>query len=424
MPSALLAQNLLRTATLSASSTLAGSNVANLADDRLRTAHSANAAGTQTVLIDCGSAKTADSMALLHTNLATAGATVKLESSTDNITFTPTMTFDQLLVDTTRNLLPDPSFLLDAGASTYFDLSGPCAYSATGGYANDGACILATGGGATVIEDARYLMAHKCVVGDKLPAAGRVWLSSDFASTGQITGGVAWYDAGGALLSNSLANANKTLLNQWQILTISPVAPASAAYYRWRFSVGTGMTAGSVKFDSGFLGKPGDGASIASDGVVSRLCKLDAGEFFKFPAVTARYWRETSITASVAPVIGTMLLGTRLDLPNPLRPALPTVEVSQATARDSSKETYCYNRGAYDGITHQLAWRRLTSAVRAAFETLHRRDAVGQRSFVAYLDHLNVCHPVKFSSSSLAYPEDGLDRYRVDATLLEESAAL
>lgn len=88
MPAHLLADRYARTATLTASSTLAGSAVANLIDDRLLTSWSAGAAGSQTLTIDSGAAVSADSLALLHTNLLTAEATVKVETSPDNVVWT------------------------------------------------------------------------------------------------------------------------------------------------------------------------------------------------------------------------------------------------------------------------------------------------------------------------------------------------
>lgn len=88
MPAKLLADRYARLATIAASSTLAGSAVANLTDDRLLTSWSANASGTQTLTIDSGAAVSADSLALLHTNLLTAGATVKVETSPDNAAWT------------------------------------------------------------------------------------------------------------------------------------------------------------------------------------------------------------------------------------------------------------------------------------------------------------------------------------------------
>ena len=89
----LLADQFARLATLAASSTLAGSSVADLVDDRLLTAWSANAAGVQTLHLDSGSAVSADSLCLLHTNLASAAALVKVETSPDDSEWTQVLAY-------------------------------------------------------------------------------------------------------------------------------------------------------------------------------------------------------------------------------------------------------------------------------------------------------------------------------------------
>lgn len=248
MPARLLADRYARTATITASSTLAGSSVANLVDDRLLTSWSANASGAQTLTIDSGAAVSADSLALLHTNLLTAGATIKVETSPDNSNWTEVVT-----------------------------------------------AIAAT---------------------------------------------------------------------------------------------------------------------------------LDAATLLSWIASSVRYRRVTLTTASVKATIGTLCLGTALELPRPLRPAQRQIEIKQATALDSSGEAYCYNRQPFDGINHPLAFRRMTLAQRAALELLQRRDVVGSRSFFAWRDHLGIVHPVRFSDNRLAFSEDGLDRYRVEVNWREESPAL
>lgn len=248
MPARLLADRYARTAAITASSTLAGSSVANLTDDRLLTSWSANAAGVQTLIIDSGAAVEADSLSLLHTNLLTAAATVKVETSPDNAAWTEVV-----------------------------------------------AAIAAT---------------------------------------------------------------------------------------------------------------------------------LDAGTLLSWTASSMRYRRVTLTTASVKPVIGTLCLGTALTMPRPLRPAQRQIEIRQAMALDSSGEAYCYNRQPYDGISHPLTFRRLTLAQRDAYEILHRRDVVGMRSFFAWSDHLGIVHPVRNAENNLKFVEDGLDRYRIDVTWREESAAL
>lgn len=248
MPARLLADRYARTASIIASSTLAGSAVANLTDDRLLTSWSANAAGAQTLTIDSGAAVSADSLALLHTNLLTAGATIKVETSPD---------------------------------------------------------------------------------------------SADWTEV---------------------------------------VAAVAAA--------------------------------------------LDAGTLLSWTVSSLRYRRVTITTASIKPVIGTLCLGTALDLPRSLRPAQRQIEIKQASALDSSGEAYCYNRQPFDGINHPLTFRRMALAQRAALETLHRRDVVGMRSFFAWQDHLGIVHPVRNAENNLKFVEDGLDRYRIDVTWREESAAL
>ena len=99
MDTLLLADQLARTAAITASSTLAGSSVANLVDDRLLTSWSATAGGVQTLTIDSGAAVSADSLALLHTNLLTAGALAKVETSPDNSEWTQVIAYTAALSD-------------------------------------------------------------------------------------------------------------------------------------------------------------------------------------------------------------------------------------------------------------------------------------------------------------------------------------
>lgn len=71
-----------------ASSTAAGFSALNIADQRPYTWWKANAAGTSTIKVDCGTAKAADTLAVCGHNLATLGATIAVDSSTDGTSWT------------------------------------------------------------------------------------------------------------------------------------------------------------------------------------------------------------------------------------------------------------------------------------------------------------------------------------------------
>lgn len=67
-----------------ATDTASGYNVLNIKDLRTYTFWKAASAGTKYITIDCGSAKSADCLAIIGHNLKTANATVSVESSNDN----------------------------------------------------------------------------------------------------------------------------------------------------------------------------------------------------------------------------------------------------------------------------------------------------------------------------------------------------
>lgn len=71
-----------------ASSTDEGYNVLHIRDYRVYTFWQAAAAGTNSIGVDCGVAKSADCLGIISHNLFTAGAQVSVESSTDNATWT------------------------------------------------------------------------------------------------------------------------------------------------------------------------------------------------------------------------------------------------------------------------------------------------------------------------------------------------
>lgn len=73
---------------LTASSEATGYPVANIKDLRTYTFWKPAAAGTVYITIDCGSDKTADSLAIIGHNLKTANATVSVDSSPDNLIWT------------------------------------------------------------------------------------------------------------------------------------------------------------------------------------------------------------------------------------------------------------------------------------------------------------------------------------------------
>lgn len=71
-----------------ATDTASGYDVANIKDMRTYTFWKGASAGTKYITVDCGSAKAADTLAVISHNLKTASASVSLESSTDNSNWT------------------------------------------------------------------------------------------------------------------------------------------------------------------------------------------------------------------------------------------------------------------------------------------------------------------------------------------------
>ena len=80
----LLYDNRLNDGALDVTSTAAGFNVLNLKNLRAYTFWKATNNATQYIVVDCGSEKTADCLAILGHNLGSIGATVTLQSSADN----------------------------------------------------------------------------------------------------------------------------------------------------------------------------------------------------------------------------------------------------------------------------------------------------------------------------------------------------
>lgn len=74
--------------TPTATDTAAGFSVLNIRDYRAYTFWKAASAGTKYITVDCGTAKSADCLAIIGHNLKTANASISVESSADNITWT------------------------------------------------------------------------------------------------------------------------------------------------------------------------------------------------------------------------------------------------------------------------------------------------------------------------------------------------
>lgn len=74
--------------TLTATDTASGYSVLNIKDYRTYTFWKAASAGTKYITVDCGTAKSADCLAVISHNLNTANATVSVESSPDNSAWT------------------------------------------------------------------------------------------------------------------------------------------------------------------------------------------------------------------------------------------------------------------------------------------------------------------------------------------------
>ncbi|MDI9562516.1 MAG: hypothetical protein QM235_15225 [Pseudomonadota bacterium] len=84
----ILYDNRLTDGTLVATDTETGYDVLNLIDLRPYTFWKAASHGTKYITVDCGAAKSADCLAIIGHNLYTAGATVSIESSPDNSSWT------------------------------------------------------------------------------------------------------------------------------------------------------------------------------------------------------------------------------------------------------------------------------------------------------------------------------------------------
>lgn len=80
----LLCDNRFADGAIIASSTAAGSSAANLIDWRTATVWTSSNTTTQTLTVDCGSAKSADGAGLGGHNLASVGASVAFQGSSDN----------------------------------------------------------------------------------------------------------------------------------------------------------------------------------------------------------------------------------------------------------------------------------------------------------------------------------------------------
>lgn len=84
----ILADNRFLNGTPTATDTAAGYSVLNIRDLKSFTSWKGASSGTKYLTVDCGSAKVADTLAIFKHNLGTAGATVSVESSPDNSTWT------------------------------------------------------------------------------------------------------------------------------------------------------------------------------------------------------------------------------------------------------------------------------------------------------------------------------------------------
>jgi hypothetical protein len=88
----ILADNRFLNGTPTATDTATGYSVFNLRDLKSFTSWKAASSGTKYLTVDCGSAKAADTLGIFKHNLGTAAATVSVESSPDNSTWTNRLT--------------------------------------------------------------------------------------------------------------------------------------------------------------------------------------------------------------------------------------------------------------------------------------------------------------------------------------------
>jgi len=84
----ILYDNRLTDGTPAATDTATGYDILNIIDLRPYTFWKGASSGTKYITVNCGSAKSADCLAIIGHNLYTAGATVSVESSPDNATWT------------------------------------------------------------------------------------------------------------------------------------------------------------------------------------------------------------------------------------------------------------------------------------------------------------------------------------------------
>lgn len=84
----ILSDNRFADATPTATNTAAGFDAAHIGDLRTHTSHRFASSGTRYYTVDCGSARSADTLAIVKHNLGTAAAAVSVESSPDNAVWT------------------------------------------------------------------------------------------------------------------------------------------------------------------------------------------------------------------------------------------------------------------------------------------------------------------------------------------------
>ena len=330
MPPLILTDNRFIDGTPVASATAAGFDARHLADTRPFTFWRAPAAGTFTIKVDAGSAKAVDTLAICGHNLATIGATISVESSPDNAAWTSRLTYEELLADSSRNLITDPSVSLDGGTLAYWDVSGGATYSAAGGYNDNGPCLKTIGGQvghSAALQDVKYLPGQLCSEGDRVVAAARCKLSADFASTSNASVGIMWTKADGSFVSENV-NCDKLLLDQWQLLSMVGTAPAGTVSYRFRaiFFFAAGST-GHMLTDNIFLSKVNASERIQADGSVAWALLTNHAALRTFASATIRHWRLTITAPGGVPELAVCFLGSRLTFPAP--PDAPYIPVEQ-----------------------------------------------------------------------------------------------
>ena len=320
----LLYDNRFADATVTATDTAAGFFAASIADWRGYTFWKGASAGQKYLTVDCGTAKSADCLALFGHNFFTAGALVHIEHSANNSAWTSLAeTYEALIADSSRNLIPDPSVSLDGGTLAYWDVFGGATYSTSGGYSDNGPCLktYTSASGAVlsdaVTQDLSSLSRQPCVAGDIVVASARCKLSSDFSSTGQTAIGVNWHDAGGTYRSTSNVNCDKAILGDWQLVSVVATAPEGAAFYRFRaITYYAAGSTGHMLTDNIFLSKVNTPERVQSDGSVKWGMINDKTEMISFPATSARYWRVGINTAAIAAQVAVVCLGVAVTMPD------------------------------------------------------------------------------------------------------------